>query len=268
MDMLALATKAFLARAVCCGFNWGFFHCMTDRPLVIGAFTGLLMGDLKLGIIMGGVLEAVFMGAVDIGGARSADSSTATVFAVTFAAGMGMEQGAAILAAIPIGIACTLITSSSDVLTMIFAPWFNKLCKEGNTKQYPIFEVVSWIFNTAYSALPAFLGIWLGGTAFTNLAENLPPILTQALSCCTGLLPAVGFAILLKMLWTSSECPFFFVGFVFAIYLGLPMVAIAVIGIALAILVSLHDFRDFQNSQRCTVATTNTIQSEEEAFFE
>lgn len=55
---------------------------MSDRPIVIGAFTGLLLNDVYQGLIIGAALEAVFMGSVNIGGQISADHSAATVFAV------------------------------------------------------------------------------------------------------------------------------------------------------------------------------------------
>ncbi len=33
---------------------------MMERPLVVGLVTGILMGDMKTGILMGATLEAVF----------------------------------------------------------------------------------------------------------------------------------------------------------------------------------------------------------------
>lgn len=50
------------------------------------------MGDVKTGVIIGASLEAIFMGAVNIGGAISAEPVTATALAVAFTVGAGIDQ--------------------------------------------------------------------------------------------------------------------------------------------------------------------------------
>ncbi len=35
---------------------------MMERPLVVGLVTGILMGDMKTGVLMGASLEAIFLG--------------------------------------------------------------------------------------------------------------------------------------------------------------------------------------------------------------
>lgn len=83
--MLNVALLSALSYFICYAGNWIFGQSMSDRPIFIGAVTGLLLGDLQQGLIIGATLEAVFMGSVNIGGQISADHSAATVFAVAFA---------------------------------------------------------------------------------------------------------------------------------------------------------------------------------------
>lgn len=40
------------------------------RPLVSGLIVGLILGDMKMGLIAGATLELVWMGAVPVGGAQ------------------------------------------------------------------------------------------------------------------------------------------------------------------------------------------------------
>lgn len=93
--MLNVALLSALSYFVCYGGNWIFGQSMSDRPIVIGAFTGLLLNDVYQGLIIGAALEAVFMGSVNIGGQISADHSAATVFAVAFATkfSIGSKRG-------------------------------------------------------------------------------------------------------------------------------------------------------------------------------
>lgn len=92
--MIGLAVMAWLTVLICYGGNWVLGQCMIERPLVVGLVAGLLMGDVKTGVIIGASLEAIFMGAVNIGGAISAEPVTATALAVAFTVGAGIDQGA------------------------------------------------------------------------------------------------------------------------------------------------------------------------------
>ena len=71
--MLGLAFMAWLTVVICYGGNWILGQCMIERPIVVGLVAGILMGDVATGCIIGASLEAIFMGAVNIGGAISAE---------------------------------------------------------------------------------------------------------------------------------------------------------------------------------------------------
>ncbi|HHL9985911.1 TPA: PTS sugar transporter subunit IIC [Streptococcus pyogenes] len=70
--MLVPATMAALAVLICFGGNYLTGQSMMERPLVVGLVTGLLLGDMKVGILMGASLEALFLGNVNIGGVIAA----------------------------------------------------------------------------------------------------------------------------------------------------------------------------------------------------
>ncbi|MDV5973930.1 PTS sugar transporter subunit IIC, partial [Streptococcus canis] len=75
--MLVPATMAALAVLICFGGNYLTGQSMMERPLVVGLVTGLLLGDIKVGILMGASLEALFLGNVNIGGVIAAEPVTA-----------------------------------------------------------------------------------------------------------------------------------------------------------------------------------------------
>ena len=51
----------------------------THRPLVACTLTGLILGDLKTGIIIGGTLEILALGWMNIGAAMAPDAALASV---------------------------------------------------------------------------------------------------------------------------------------------------------------------------------------------
>lgn len=51
--------------------NFLFGTNLLDRPLIMCTLTGLVMGDLKSGIIIGAMMELAFIGAFSVGGITS-----------------------------------------------------------------------------------------------------------------------------------------------------------------------------------------------------
>ena len=79
-------------------------------------------------------------------------------------------------------------------------------------------------------------------------------------------------ALLMKMLWDNKMCMFYFLGFVLAAYLRLPMIALAVIGVSIAISIGMNDYRLNQlAAQRVTASpaggSDEYLDEEEVEFF-
>ena len=131
--MLNVALLSALSYFICYAGNWMFGQSMSDRPIFIGAVTGLLLGDLQQGLIIGATLEAVFMGSVNIGGQISADHSAATVFAVAFATNATLDPQAALTIAVPIGILMGFVTMFvNNIFLTVFTTLMDKWALEGN----------------------------------------------------------------------------------------------------------------------------------------
>ncbi|BDQ63754.1 hypothetical protein EfsSVR2332_38320 [Enterococcus faecalis] len=59
--MLMHATMAALAVFICFAGNYLTGQSMMERPLVVGLVTGILMGDMKTGVLMGGLFRSNFL---------------------------------------------------------------------------------------------------------------------------------------------------------------------------------------------------------------
>lgn len=276
--------EAFLAALtvfICYGGNWLFGQTMIERPLVVGCIAGLIFGDMRTGIIMGASLEAIFMGAVDIGGALSAEPVTATVLATTFAIILNVNEKAALALAVPIGVLAAFISMfMKNVVMNLFAPLVDKYAEENNPRAIAIMHYSMWFINYFVFSLITFFSILEGAKPVQHLINSIPDNLMAGLAATGGLLPAVGFAILMRMLWSKQLAPYFFLGFVLVAYLELPSIAVAVLGIILVLVTSFKDKQllDIENKQkelekRPAVSTSGTTDSgsqseqEEEDFF-
>ena len=71
----------------------------------------------------------------------------------------------------------------------------------------------------------------------------IPATVTAGFNAAAGLLPAVGMALLLRMLWDNKIAIYFLLGFVLFTYLNMPMIAVAAVG---AVIVAVTGIRDIQ----------------------
>ena len=169
--MIGLAIMAWLTVLICYGGNWVLGQCMIERPLVVGLVAGLMMGDVKTGVIIGASLEAIFMGAVNIGGAISAEPVTATALAVAFTVGAGIDQGAAITLAVPVGVVTAFLSIfMNNVFLAFFAATFDKPRATRRASRF------STSFSGSLSTPPLASS---PSSAFTLALSPLPPSSTR-----------------------------------------------------------------------------------------
>ncbi|WP_415339863.1 PTS mannose/fructose/sorbose/N-acetylgalactosamine transporter subunit IIC [Clostridium perfringens] len=267
--MLMHALMAALSVFICFAGNYLTGQSMMERPLVVGLVTGILMGDMKTGVLMGAALEAVFLGNVNIGGVIAAEPVTATTLATTFAIISHVETKAAITLAIPIGmLAAFVVMFLKNVLMNVFAPALDDAARENNQKKIVALHYGTWALYYLIISAISFLGVLLGSGPVNALVENIPAKLMNGLSAAGGLLPAVGFAMLMKLLWDNKLAVFYLLGFILTAYLKLPAVAVAVVGVVICVVTSQ---RDLQISNLVLAGPKGsgqmTKEDEEEEFF-
>ncbi|WP_025730098.1 PTS mannose/fructose/sorbose/N-acetylgalactosamine transporter subunit IIC [Atopobacter phocae] len=267
--MLFYASMAFVAVFFCFAGNYLTGQSMMERPLVVGLVTGLLMGDMKSGILIGAALEAVFLGNVNIGGVIAAEPVTATVLATTFVIVSNVEQQAAITLAIPIGmLAAFVVMFMKNVFMNLFAPFLDKYARTNQQGKIIALHYGTWIIYYFIIASISFIGVLAGSEPVNQLVANIPEMLMNGLKAAGGLLPAVGFAMLMKLLWDNKLGVFYLLGFILTAYLNLPAVAVACVGIVICVSTAYRDMEIANIGRNARpVGEIVTQEDEEEDFF-
>lgn len=208
-----------------------------ERPIILGPLVGLVMGDVQTGLIVGGTLEFVFMGAVDIGGSVPPNYAIGAVLGTAFAISTGQGIEAALLVAIP----ASLLGSFFEVLAKTFSSFFvnaaERYADEGNDRGIAMLMHLGNLFHFLAYALPTFIALALGATAVQRMVESIPDWLNNGIGTAGKMLPALGFALLLNSLAPGSLLPFFFVGFLVAAYTNWGVLAIALLAILVALII-------------------------------
>lgn len=267
MSNLTIAILASVAYFVTYGGNWLFGQCMLERPIIVATVTGALFGDITTGIKLGATLEAIYMGAVNIGGATSAEPVSATVMATAFAISSGLDTEAAIAFAVPVGLIFNSLMIVWIMSSNLFQNWYTKVCEKGDTKGFTTLILTSWFTQYFIRTVVIFLCVYLGAEAVQMFMTNLPAGVMRGLNAASGLLGAVGMAVLTKMLINTENVGFLFVGFIFARYFNLPAIVVAIIAVVVALTLGFNEKKilDLQNAVKN--GAVGVAVSEEEDFL-
>jgi sorbose PTS system EIIC component len=227
----------------------------THRPLITCTVIGLILGDVTTGIILGGTLELIMLGWMNIGAAQSPDSALASVIAAILVI-VGQEDiQAGIAIALPVAAAGQVLTVIARTITVFFQHAADKAAEEANFRRIEILHFSALIIQALRVAIPTLLvAAFVSPSAVNSMLNSIPDVITGGLAVAGGIIVVVGYAMVMNMMNVKYLMPFFFLGFVLAGYLEFSLVSFGIIGLIFAILyVQLNP--KFQNNQQ---AATNT----------
>ena len=103
---------------------------MIARPIWLCTLVGLLLGDVKQGIIIGGSLELIWAGVVQVG-AVPTEVVTGSTVACGLAILSKLSVAEAVTIAIPIGLLATLIGQINNTISVaVWSPLTNKATED------------------------------------------------------------------------------------------------------------------------------------------
>ncbi len=207
-------------------------------PIFLGMIYGIYFGDVKQGIIVGATIQLMYLGLVATGNNIPADSALAGIIAIPIAMSSGLEPSAAVALGVPFGILGTFFNQIKRTFNIPLTHYADRKAAEGNIKEI---RRVAFIYPATLlflvEVIPVFILSYLGPTASTFLVEKLPAWVTGGLAVAGGVLPAIGFALMIVQLGRREILPYYFIGFFLVKYLDLGTMAVAIFGVCLALIV-------------------------------
>ncbi|MEF2481955.1 PTS sugar transporter subunit IIC [Vibrio mimicus] len=132
-------------------------------------------------------------------------------------------------------------------------PKVDKLAEQCHTRGI---EWINYCGMAAYFftyAICAFIPIYYGDVVANAIVESVPKTIIEGFSLAGAMMPALGFAMLLKMMLKEKRyMPFYIIGFVAASFLNLPVIAVALLGLSIAVI----DY--FNQRDRATVTAVKS----------
>lgn len=221
-----------------------------------GMIVGLIMGDLTTGLTVGGTLCLMGLGVGGYGGSSVPDYNLGTVVGTVFAigTGQGMEAGLAV------GIPVAALGTEFDIIAKMCGSFFihrqMAVAAKKEFNKMGLYVHGYNVFRATLYTVPVLLVMTVGSGLINDILLAMPGWLTKGLQTASGMLPAVGFAILMKYLPVKDYGIFMVFGFACAAYLGLSMVAISLFALIFAFIIYRQlEIKD--NAGAAVVANTN-----------
>lgn len=215
------------------GDNMGSLYI--NRPIVLAPIVGLILGDLEQGLIIGASLELFFMGSVSIGAYIPPDTIVGGILATAFAISMGKGIETAVTLAMPIALLSQALGNFCNVFNSIILRFTDKYAQAGNYKGVVYTHWLIGLITVVRRFLLVYLAFYLGSEAVGSFINNIPEFITNGMAAAAGLLPALGFAMLMLMTVNKKNIVYYFLGFVLASYMGVPVLGVAILGLILVI---------------------------------
>lgn len=202
------------------------------RPIVIGPLTGLVMGDLTMGITIGAALELAYIGVVEVGASVPQDMVSSGVLGTVFA----ITTGKGISAALTFGLPLSMLILIVQNFTYIFiCPWYVAKCddyaQKGDADR--LSRMSFWggtIINFVPSVILIMIAYYFGSGFSKEIVNTIPIFIQDGLVIASGILPAFGFAMLLQAIMRKEIIPYFVIGFLLTAYLKVPIIGVSLFG--------------------------------------
>ena len=213
---------------------------MFYRPIVACTLTGLAMGDPTTGIMVGGSLELLSLGWMNVGAAMAPDAALASTVSTVIVIAGGQEYEQAIGVAVPLAVAGQALTIFVRTINVFFAHQADRFADRANMRAIEIMHFIALTLQGLRVAVPtAIVALVASGDSVKNALETIPDVITNGLHIAGGFIVVVGYAMVINMMKARKLMPFFFIGFVVATFMttlneGITLVALGILGACLA----------------------------------
>ncbi|MBK4775432.1 PTS mannose/fructose/sorbose transporter subunit IIC [Candidatus Pantoea edessiphila] len=207
------------------------------RPIIACTLIGAVLGDMKTGIMIGGTLEMIALGWMNIGAAIAPDAALASIISTILVISGGQSKGAGIALAIPLAAAGQVLTIIVRTITVALQHAADKAANKGNINAVSWIHIFAIFLQAIRVAIPSvIIAVSVNIGVVRNIFNSIPEVVTHGLNIAGGMIVVVGYAMVINMMRTGYLMPFFYLGFVIAAFANFNLIALGIIGIIMAVI--------------------------------
>ena len=214
VQIILVTLVAFLA-----GCDSVLAERMFYRPIIACTLTGLALGDPTTGIMVGGALELLSLGWMNVGAAMAPDAALASTVSTVIVIAGGQTRDEAIAVAVPLAVAGQALTIFVRTVNVFFAHRVDRLADRANMRGIEVMHFIALSLQGLRVAVPtAIVAFFASGDSVRKALEAIPAVITNGLHIAGGFIVVVGYAMVINMMKARKLMPFFFIGFVVATF--------------------------------------------------
>ena len=207
------------------------------QPIIACTLIGIVTGEPIKGIVLGGTLQLIVLGWMNIGAAVAPDAALASIASAFLVCGPAqMNNDQAIAIAIPFAMAGLVLTTIVRTITITFSHVSDRYAQKGNVKGVEIMHMSALLIQGIRVVIPVGLIMLVDTLRIQAVLNAIPSVITQGLAIAGGFIVIVGYAMVINIMATKEVWPFFFVGFALASLTELNLIAMGIIGLVIAII--------------------------------
>lgn len=241
--------------AIIVGFDFWLEGLFIFRPIIVCTLTGAILGDLQTGLLAGGLTELAFAGLTPVGGTQPPNPVLAGIMTTVIAYTSGVDTKVAIGLALPFSFLMQYIILFYYSSFSVFMGKADKLAAEGDLKAFARLNMLTITIVGLTYGVVVFLCTYVAQQPMQLFVQSIPPWLSHGFEIAGGILPAVGFGLLLKVMFKGEFAAYMIVGFLFATFIPTPnLLPVALLGTAFAMMSFYNDKRANKQHSQVPVA--------------
>ncbi len=204
--------------------------------VLLGFLTGLAMREPTEGLVIGGTMELMNIGLNPLGGSSVPNYKVGTVLGTAFS--LATQQGLEV--AIAIGIPAGTLYIQLDVFAKMIGTWiYHQAMKANDEMKFK--QVYRWcdfgfVITLLMKAIPVLLILIAGSQVVEIVLSWLPTWFMNGMKVAGGILPALGFVVLLHSLPLKKSYMFLILCYVLYAYLNMPVLGVSLIGLVITLI--------------------------------
>ena len=225
----------------------GYMHSfvgstMHNRPLIMGTLTGLLLGDVRSGMMIGSILELIFMTAVPLGADNPPDMTSGTVIGTAVLILTGTGNGVAVVIAIMIAYLVGLYDHfQMNTLLVKAAHKCDQAAEEGDYRKIERIVRSSSITSKLVLSLLTAVLFLIGFPIIRLIVDKIPAFLVRSLDIASMIFPVYGVVMMTKMNISKKNWKYLGVGILLGCLMKVYIVALS--GVIVICITLYNDFR-------------------------
>lgn len=210
--------------------NYMFWSCLV----------GTVLGNFQMGLSVGATIQLMSLGVAPLGGSSTPDYGVAAIISTAVAIGTNRGMAAGLALGVPVGMICIQLDVLLKIINSFITNKAHELADKHQYKKMRMLIPLMTALMPLQSTIPVFIAVLFGKTVVNAILNFMPVWFTVGLNVAGGMLPAVGMAMLLSYMPLKKYGYWLLVGFALSAYLKMPVLGVAIIGVAGAIPTFMH----------------------------